>query len=342
MSKKFVLYIGIIFCLCLFTGCATAENVSIVYADSSRMLSYTIKLDKQKLGANYDAVLGVLNEAAPDYWLQLGNYYDITKANFKSSVNKETSFYEIKVTFKNYEEYCKFHHTTPEEQNSGSPKLEEGVFFTKRILLDSASSVKGVFLNILDKPYILNGEKQSYSVLYKYATDFANSLGKTREEAEQMFYAMSFSVTFAFPSAAKISSNAKNVSTIITQAGLENDELTYYTAHTWELNYTSEPDIVIYSRGLTKNNVYAWYGLALLATLIFGIVLYFVFYFQQRAEKNKKAYAIPTVEKGDDYDRTKDYDLPKSEENSSQNDEKSEKIPENKQSISSDKKDESK
>jgi len=295
---------------------------SIVYADSSRMLSYSINLDKNKLisyGASYDDVVRLVDDCANDYWIQLGYVYDTSQANFNGAVNSKSSAYEIKITFKSYDSFCKFHHTTIEEQKALPNKLDEGFLFTKLIMFDSTSSLDSVFLNILANQYIDMGIKQSYTVLDKYIEYFASSLVLPTERVQEMFDSLTFVVTFAFASEYKVCSNADFKTRIIRNAGVNNDELTYYTAHSWKVGLNEEPNILIYRRGLTKNNVYAWYGLAIFASIVFGIILWLVFYMQYKRKDSVVKNAIPSSEKGDEFDRGKEYDTPKTQDNSAQN-----------------------
>ncbi len=322
MVKKLILSLSVFFvAICLFSGCASVDAVSIIYADSSRALNYSFKFNKSTLnqhGIDFTDAVAQAKECADDYWEQLGYHFKTTQASYVSALNSKTSNFEVRITFDNYDKYCLFHNVMPNDDKT-KPTLEEGLLITKQILLDS-KNVGDIFLNILNLPYQREGQTLDKTVGEVMIENIATGLSKSTSVIQNLLKTMSFDVSFAFATGLKIHSNADFVTYTIDQIGVGNEELARYTVHTWECSLNSSPEVMIYKNVLTRNNLYAWYGLAIVAAIVFGLILWLVFYVKHKNSESVYRQAnFPSASVGDDYDRTQDYEMPSNSENSSQN-----------------------
>ncbi len=303
MKKFFVLSFGIILCLTCFCGCAEIQALNIAYADSSRMMSYSIQLDKNeldKLGIDYLTAIASLDECADEYWEQLGYSFDTSKANFSANLNSKNSHFEIKITFDRFEKYCEFFHTTAEEQSKIPDTLEEGFLFTKRILLDENANLDSIFLNIFDRAYFVDGVSTESTVLQVLVQKLSSKFGKTKAEITALLNSTEGYIGFAYANSLKIRSNADYIARVVSSAGVGNDESVGYTAHFWKYNLLGEkPKMKLYKFGLTKSNVYAWYGLGVASAVVFGVVLWIIFSIQNKRKKNQVS-----IYRDETFDRT--------------------------------------
>ena len=335
MFKKFILSLSAFFVtIFLFTGCASIEAMSIVYADSSRALDYAFSLNKTTLashGIAYDDALAVAKECADDYWAQLGYHFDTTQASYVSAVNSKTSNFEVRITFDGYEKYCKFHNTTMEAQSKIPPTLEEGFLMTKNIVLDSKNGVGNIFLDIRNQPYQTETQTLTQTVGEVMIDTIATHFGKTKTEIENLIKSVKVKFSFAFASGLKMHSNADLIRHAVDQAGVGNQEAASYTVHTWQCDFSQSPHVLIYKNVLTRNNLYAWYGVGIAAAIVFGLILWIVFYIKHKnSESVYLQKNFPSASEGDMFDRTQDYDMPQNETNSAQNEDIEAKKEENK------------
>ncbi len=286
MKNKFILAVfTLIICVsaCL-GGCAQTVQLTTVYADGSRAYNYTIQLSPslcQEAGIDSTRAMQIIDENVKSYWTAFSAGRNLAGVNFQAKVNdNDANTYNISWTFNSFEAYLNFYGKTTADVANQPAVYEKGLFVSKSIVEDSnLSSSSDLMLEMQIIPALTTG------FINDFATEFFD--GDTAK-VNALFSKIETNIVRAYPSALKIRSNADVEQQLIGSAGVtDNEQQALYTAYIWNCTLAEPtPHIYIYRNVYLAENRVAWYVLAIVSALIFGLILYAIYYFRNKNQKS--------------------------------------------------------
>lgn len=268
---KFLCFVLPVLCCILCSACSTVNMGIIIYNDGSIVQSYEISLDNaelQKIGINTNELLQKIDQLTQTQWNNASNGKDLTNITFE--VQKTDFQRMIIIKFGSFDDYARFYEidtSTPTEEN-----IKRTLFYNRKMIRDSKSN------------YTTIATTNVYNEIHSFL--LTNYFDNNEEEMMKYAKNITASTSFIYPTSLKTKSNA----TIKQQTG-------NYDIHIWQNSLENEmngksQNIEIWNTFYTTENRLAWYLSAVIATIIFGIILFVVFLI-----KNKPQKTPPTTQK---------------------------------------------
>lgn len=302
--KKYGVILSLCLMICvLFSGCGQVTQLTTIYADGSRAYSYNISLDSTVLteyGIDEARAWEVIDENTQSYWSAFSSGRMLNGVTFDSGKTTTSPFvYKISLSFASFESYCNFFGTSASVIAKQPADIREGLFSSQNVIADSKISDTNellVELNLI--PSLVLQITQNFADEF-----FGGDLSRTTE----LFSKIKTNIIRAYPASLKVKTNAKETTSFWGAKSVVSDTAdTLYTAHLWQCTL-AEPttDIFVYRTVYTSANRTAWYILGIGLALIFGAVLFVIFYFKHKkdelnkVENIKETTATPFVEKNE-------------------------------------------
>lgn len=262
-----------ILCCCGFSACSTI-NVSIyLYQDGSITQAYEVTLEPTELdsmGINKDDLLSQIDSVINTQWTNVSNDKDLTgiTVNTQNATNGRL----FTITFASYKDYAKFYEI--DDSSNTKRNVQKGLYVNKYIIFDGNST----YTNTLNT--------QIYTTLSTY---IANTYfdGDT-SKLSAYFDDITVGTTYVYPTTYRTNSNA-TYHRIIDN----------YDIYIWESTLAQEvsdspQNIKIWQSVYTNENRLAWYLTAIVATFVFGGILFGVLYLKKRNKKTIHNIDDPT------------------------------------------------
>lgn len=262
--KLFAIVVPVLCCF-LLTACSAVNMGVYIYADGSIMQTYEVSLEKaelQKIGIDSDELLNKIDELTLSQWQNASNGKDLSGITFE--VEKQSYVRIVKIKFASFDDYARFYEidtSTPTEDN-----VEKTLFYNKKYYRDSESGYKTI-----DTTNVYN-EIKSFLL-----TNYFESEEQMMENTKNIIT----STTLVYPSSLKTKSNATyfqttgNYDIYVWQNTLANElNGNNQTLKVWKTYYTIE-------------NRIAWYSLAVVMAIIFGLVLFVVLLIKKKKTKTQ-------------------------------------------------------
>lgn len=259
-------------CCCVFSACSTINTSVYIYADGSITQAYEISLQNDKLteiGINTNELLDKIDTLATQQWENASSGKDLSNITF--NIQKGTNSRLITISYASYADYTRFYQL--DNTVSTPPEIEEGIFFNKRVVQNGTS------------PYT---KTLSTTIFTELSTFVANNyFGGDTTQVQQYFKDITVGTTYVYPTSYRTSSNATY-----------HQMLNGYDIHIWQSTLeqevgTSPQSIQIWQTYYTNQNRMAWYLTAIGATMVFGIILFCIFYFKNK-NTTQKTSTTPT------------------------------------------------
>jgi len=256
--KKYikVLYILFLsFCCLSLSACSSLNNGLYIHTDGTIEQVYSIVLDRNALtqaGIDANDVLDHMDTMIQNYESDLLDGKDTTGVHF--DVQKENNTRTISIKFDNINVYNYIYDIDPSE--NPEPTVIHGIFSNKRIIFDGQSLFSSL------------ASSNVYTQMFDYITN--TYLGGNVALATQYLQNISVFTTRIYPSVYRTRANANYHK---TNNG--------YDIYIWESTLgtelsTSPQNIQIWQTSYSVTNRLAWYGTALIITIIAGVILFVV------------------------------------------------------------------
>lgn len=264
---------GVLFCaIFLFAGCSSATQSSIFYADGSRRTEFQLKVDSaacQSLNINPNLVMQRIQAYAQEQEIFLRTHgQSMSGVTIQHGVSSSDIYtYNFALSFASFDDYCAFYGITQDDLASSTPEIEAGLFVSRQIvqrtsLIDSSGQLSTASLGI----YI------PYTTIFE---DFrVNICSGDSEKCTALLDKIELNIIRCYPSSYGYRSNATETGNILITTGLNSSTPQVYTAHFWQGTCQNPPsELLVYRNYVSYENRVAWYMLAIILTLIFGIIL---------------------------------------------------------------------
>lgn len=305
------------FCLMvcvLFSGCGQVTQLTTIYADGSRAYTYNISINSSVLseyGITDERAFEVIDESTQTYWTAFSDGRTTNGVTFKSGKSSTQNTYQISLAFSSFEAYCNFYGASAGIIASQPADIRSGVFSSKNVIVDSAISNNAelyVEMNLI--PAFVNEITQHFADEF-----FAGDLNAVTA----LFSKIKTNLIRSYPASLKVKSNAQEKTSYLAPSSVSgSDADTLYDAFLWECTL-AEPttDMFIYRTVYTSKNRMAWYLLCIGLALVFGAVLFVIFYLRHKKEGATTTDAIretttnPFVEKSNTEEKNTENEIAK-------------------------------
>lgn len=269
----------------LFAGCSTTSQYSVYYLDGSRSTEFQIKVDElacQNAGINATLVMYKIIQYANQQEEYLRTNGQTTEGvTIKHGTSSTDNFeYNFGIYFDTFGDYCRFFGITQDDIDNSEPEIVSGLFVSQYIvqrteLTDEAGNLVTSSLGV----YI------PYQTIY---TDFRlNLCGGDTAKCNELMQSITLGIVRCFPHEYGYRANASESGTILMPKGVNSTEKVAYSAFFWQGTLLNPPaELVVYKNYITYQNRVAWYTLAIVLTIVFGLILTLIL-----CCKNKNAQA---------------------------------------------------
>ena len=271
----------------MFAGCSATTQLSTVYLDGSRSYYYQIQVDEEvcnTYGVDAGEVISLIDSMALSLQAQIQERINgIEKLNehvtFDVGVADNNPYlYEISWNFDSQQAYYDYYGITQEDLENQEVEVREGAFVSQVVVLDSKLENQQDLLQQLGLSVDLA------QIVQTFANQFFDG-DVTR--CEELFSQIDFNIIRCFPSKLGLKSNADATTSTILSESVNGGDNALYTAFLWQCTLADPtPEIYIYYNALTAANQRAWYFLAIGVAVAFGVILFLIFYFNNK--KNQK------------------------------------------------------